>query len=354
MATRRRLLKMLAAAVVPVVGGAAWLLPRRANAYYRGPVSDHFDGERFFNPGGKSPKGLDQVLRLYAMENWIAWPAAFPSPHTDTPPPTIGTNRARLAFVGHASWLIQTAGLNILIDPHWSIMASPFSFTGPRRINPPGIAFDALPKIHAILITHNHYDHMDVPTIARLWMRDRPLVVTPLGNDTILKTEIPDLDVRPVDWGDRIDLAGAVSVMAVPTQHWSARGARDRMHALWASFVIATPVGKIYAVGDSGFGDGGTFRRVAEAHPGIRLALLPIGAYEPRLFMMSQHMNPEDSVAAFELSGAAQALGHHWGTFRLTTEAHDAPAAALADALVARGIKSERFVAMRPGQVVEI
>jgi L-ascorbate metabolism protein UlaG (beta-lactamase superfamily) len=157
-----------------------------------------------------------------------------------------------------------------------------------------------------------------------------------------------------VDWGDRIDLSGAVSAMAVPTQHWSARGARDRMHALWASFVIATPVGKIYAVGDSGFGDGGTFRRVAEVHPAIRLALLPIGAYEPRWFMVSQHMNPEDSVAAFELCGATQALGHHWGTFRLTTEAHDAPAAALTEALVARGIKSERFVAMRPGQVVEI
>jgi L-ascorbate metabolism protein UlaG (beta-lactamase superfamily) len=178
--------------------------------------------------------------------------------------------------------------------------------------------------------------------------------VTPLGNDAILKVELPDLDVRTVDWGDRIDLSSDVVVATVPTQHWSARGARDRMHALWASFVIATPAGKVYAVGDSGFGDGSTFRRVAEAHPGIRLALLPIGAYEPRWFMMSQHMNPDDSVAAFELCGAAQALGHHWGTFRLTTEAHDAPATTLLEALAARGIAEERFTAMRPGQVVEI
>ena len=122
----------------------------------------------------------------------------------------------------------------------------------------------------------------------------------------------------------------------------------------WASFVIGTPAGTIYAVGDSGLGDGGTFRSVAQAHPGVRLALLPIGAYEPRWFMQTQHMNPEDSVAAFELCGAAQALGHHWGTFQLTTEAHDAPPAALAEALAARGIAPERFVAMRPGQVVDV
>jgi L-ascorbate metabolism protein UlaG (beta-lactamase superfamily) len=354
MATRRRLLKMLAAAAVPVAGGAAWLLPRRANAYYRGPVSDHFDGERFFNPSGRPPKGLEQVLRLYAVEKWDPWPDRFPSPYVDRPPPAVGGGKARLAFVGHASWLIQAAGINILIDPHWSDLASPVSFTGPRRINAPGIAFDDLPKIDAVLITHNHYDHMDAPTVARLQRRDRPLVITPLGNDAILKAAIADLNVRAVDWGDRLDLAPDLSIATVPTQHWSARGARDRMHALWASFVIATPAGKIYAVGDSGFGDGGTFRRVAEEHPGIRLALLPIGAYEPRWFMASQHMNPEDSVAAFALSGAMQALGHHWGTFRLTTEAHDAPPAALAEALAAQGIAAERFVAMRPGQVVEI
>jgi L-ascorbate metabolism protein UlaG (beta-lactamase superfamily) len=354
MSSRRLLLKLLAAAAVPMVGGAAWLLPRRANAYYQGPHSDHFDGERFFNPDGRSPKGLDQVLRLYAMETWAKWPREFPSPHSDKPPPAVGGPRARLALIGHASWLLQAGNRNVLIDPHWSDMASPFSFAGPRRINPPGIAFDDLPAIHAVLVTHNHYDHMDVPTLARLHRRHRPLVVTPLGNDAILRTEIPDLDVKAVDWGDRVELSPDVGVTAVPTQHWSARGARDRMHALWASFIIGTPAGAIYAVGDSGLGDGGTFRSIAQAHPGIRLALLPIGAYEPRWFMRTQHMNPQDSVAAFELCGAAQALGHHWGTFQLTTEAHDAPPAALADALAERGIAPARFAAMRPGQVVEI
>ncbi len=353
MPTRRRLLKMLAAVAAPIAGGATFLVPQRANSYYAGPVSDHFDGVRFFNPGGRTPKGLVQVARLYAMETWAKWPAAFPSPYADKPPAAVTGMRARLAYVGHASWLIQAAGRNILIDPHWSDRASPVSFAGPTRINPPGIAFDDLPRIDLVIVTHNHYDHMDIPTLARLWLRDRPRIVTPLGNDTILEADIPDLEAHAVDWGDRIDL-GDIAIFTEPTQHWSARGARDRMHALWASFVIATPAGKIYAVGDSGLGDGATFRGIGARHPGLRLALLPIGAYEPRWFMSSQHMNPDDSVQAFELCGARQALGHHWGTFQLTTEAHDAPPAALAVAREARGIPAERFPAMRPGQVVEI
>ena len=355
MPSRRRLLTMLAAVAAPVAGGAAFFMPSRANGYYRGPVSDHFDGERFFNPTGRTPKGLDQVLRLYWMETWEKWPAAVPSPYpADRPPPRVSGTGARLAYVGHASWLIQAAGLNILIDPHWSPRASPVSFAGPTRVNPPGIAFDDLPKIDAVIVTHNHYDHMDVPTIARLWARDRPLVIAPLGNDTILKADVPDLNTRTVDWHDRVDLSPDLSLFAEPTQHWSARGTRDRMHALWASFVIATPAGKIYAVGDSGFDDGSTFRQVATRHPGLRAALLPIGAYEPRWFMSSQHMNPDESVQAFSLCGASLALGHHWGTFQLTTEAHDAPPAALAAALQAHGVAPKRFTAMRPGQVVEI
>jgi hypothetical protein len=218
---------MFAAVAAPVVGGAAFFFPKRANAYYRGPVSDHFDGERFFNPVGRTPKGLDQVMRLYWMETWEKWPAALPSPFTaDRPPPRVSGAGARLSYVGHASWLLQTASLNILIDPHWSARASPVSFAGPTRANPPGIVFEDLPKIDVVIVTHNHYDHMDVPTVARLWTRDRPLVVTPLGNDTILKADIPDLNTRTVDWHDRVDLAPDLSLFAEPTQHWSARGTR--------------------------------------------------------------------------------------------------------------------------------
>ncbi len=334
--------------------GAAALLPRKSNAYYSGPVSDHFDGQRFFNPGGRSPKGLMQVARLYTGETWAQWPAEVPSPFRDRPPASVDGKKARLVYVGHASWLIQTAGRNILIDPVWSERASPVTFAGPRRVNPPGIAFDDLPPIHVVIVTHNHYDHLDMSTLTRLWQRHRPEIVTPLGNDSIMRAEIADLKAQAVDWGHVVELGSGVRAHVEPTQHWSARGARDRSHALWASFVLETPAGKIYAVGDSGFADGATFRHVGRRHPSIRLALLPIGAYEPRWFMESQHMNPADAVAALRLCGAEAALGHHWGTFQLTTEAHDAPPADLAVALAAEGLASNRFHAMRPGEVSEI
>lgn len=355
MSTRRRFLAFGLAAGATVVGGAAALLPRKANAYYCGPVSDHFDGHKFFNPRGQSPKGLAEVARLYALESWARWPSELPSPHSaDKPPRGVAASNARLTFVGHASWLVQAAGLNILIDPVWAERASPFAFAGPRRVNPPGIAFDDLPPIHVVIVTHNHYDHMDLETLGRLWRRDRPRFVTPLGNDRILRANLPDSEASAVDWGDVVALTPEVRAHCVPTQHWSARGSRDRHHALWASFVLETPVGKIYAVGDSGFGEGRNFRHVGSAHPGIRLALLPIGAYEPRWFMAGQHMNPSDAVAAFELCGAERAVGHHWGTFQLTTEPHGQPPADLLVALQAAGIARDRFRPVQAGQVITV
>ena len=165
-----------------------------------------------------------------------------------------------------------------------------------------------------MLVTHNHYDHMDVGTIGRLWQRFRPRIVTPLGNDTILKRDVPGLAASVVDWDDAIDLGGGVTVHVEPTLHWSARGAGDRMHALWASFVVEAGGRKVYCVGDSGFGDGATFARVGRRHPGLALALLPIGAYEPRWFMRNNHINPEEAVEALALcgarAGARPPLGH--------------------------------------------
>ena len=352
--TRRRLIKMLSATGIVGTGGFAMLRAGAANAYYQGPASDHFDGTLFFNPGGKQPGGTHRILQLCFMEKWEKWPTRVESPFNDRPPSEVTGARARIAFIGHASWLIQTGGLNALIDPHWSDRASPFTSWGPTRCCVPGIRFEDLPPIHAVLVTHNHYDHLDLPTLVRLWERDRPRIITPLGNDAIMQQGIPGLVATAVDWGDRTDLGNGIVVHTEPTQHWSARGTRDRRHALWASFVLETPAGRIYAVGDSGLGDGRTFRHVGARHPGIRLALLPIGAYEPRWFMRHQHMNPADAVEAFQLCGTERALGHHWGTFQLTTEARDAPPQALAEALRQRRIAPERFRAVQPGEVIEI
>lgn len=323
---------------------------------YDGPASDHFDGTHFFDPDGSPPKTLREVLRWQfggGRQRQI-WPEWAPSPHSDTPPARVDGDKARLSFVGHASWLIQTSGQNILIDPVWSDRVSPLRFAGPKRHNDPGIAFDALPAIDMVLVSHGHYDHLDVATLSRLHAKFSPRVITPLGNDVTMRRTERAIRAEAFDWHDLVDLGGGVAVTLVPTRHWSARGLFDRNKALWASFVLETPAGKIYIVCDSGYGTGAHFRRVAQLHGPLRAAILPIGAYEPRWFMQDQHMNPHDAVKALADCGAALALAHHHGTFQLTDEAIDAPVKALQTALDEAQIPRERFVALKPGQMVEI
>ena len=328
----------------------------RRSKTYSGPVTDHFDGQRFFDPDGAPPKSLSHILRWQfgRGRKRAVWPEWVPSPHADTPPDRVDGERVRLSFVGHASWLIQTAGLNILVDPVWSERVSPVSFAGPKRHNDPGIAFDALPNIDVVLVSHGHYDHLDIRTLSKVTARFTPRVVTPLGNDLTMLEKDSKIRVEAFDWHDRVELSDQVAVTLVPTRHWSARGLLDRNRALWASFVLETPKGKIYVVCDSGYGTGAHFRRVAEAHGPLRLAILPIGAYEPRWFMRDQHMNPEDAVQALADCGAEMALAHHHGTFQLTDEAIDAPALALGEALDAANVPREKFVVLKPGQVMEI
>jgi L-ascorbate metabolism protein UlaG (beta-lactamase superfamily) len=351
---RRRVLKGLAALGLLGTGGFA-LSPVRANAYYSGPVSDHFDGVRFFNPGGPGPKSLRQLIKWQLTARAEIWPSVFPPPRPQAVPAArVGAGESVVTFIGHASYLVQTAGLNILFDPVYGERASPVQFAGPKRVNAPGIAFDRLPKIDVLLISHNHYDHLDTTAIAAIWRRDRPRIIAPLGNDTIITSGVADAKVETFDWDQTTPLAPGVTLDCVATQHWSARGTRDRMHALWSSFVVAGPAHTIYIVGDSGFGDGRTFRHVAQRHARIDLALLPIGAYEPRWFMRDQHMNPDDAVQALKFCGAKRAVGHHWGTFKLTSEAVDAPKRDLATALATHGVAADRFVALHPGDVVTL
>jgi L-ascorbate metabolism protein UlaG (beta-lactamase superfamily) len=260
----------------------------------------------------------------------------------------------RVSYVGHASLLIQTAGLNILLDPVWSKRASPFRFIGPKRVNDPGVAFADLPPIDVVLVSHGHYDHLDLTTLSRLAAAHRPRVITPLGNDTIMRNHDPVVRAEAYDWNDRVDIGACVAATLVPTHHWSARNLSDRNMSLWASFVIETPGGRIYFVADSGYGEGRHFRSARERHGPFRLAILPIGAYEPRWFMRDQHMNPAESVQAFIDCGAELALGHHYGTFQLTDEPIDAPLVALAEALKAAGIPADRFCTLRPGEVWQL
>lgn len=323
------------------------------NPYYSGPVTDHFDGTRFFVPGHSFGKTHLDLLKWQFGGGRETWPKHYPA-GLDRPPERVDGDRLRITSIGHASFLMQTGGLNILIDPVWSDRASPVSWAGPKRVNPPGIRFEDLPPIDVVLVSHNHYDHLDLATLSRLRRTHRCRFIVPLGNDTILRRHESALDGEPFDWGDRVALNGRVGVHFEPSYHWSARGLGDRLMALWAAFVIETPAGTVYHIADTGYRDGAIFREMRRKHGQIRLAVIPIGAYEPRWFMRDQHIEPSESLRILQDCGAEQALAHHWGTFQLTNEAIEAPLAALDRALAVEGIAAERFLVRRPGGVTEI
>lgn len=352
---RRTLLKYLTLAGIAGTGAVFARAAIRGNPYYSGPVSDHFDGTRFFNPGGEMPRGFIDLLRWQLGGNQAEWPASVPSPYpTAVPEPTVDRHALRITMVGHASMLLQVAGLNLLFDPVWSERTSPVSFLGPRRVNPPGIAFDDLPPIDAVLVSHNHYDHLDLDTLARLAGSHRAHFYTPLGNDTIMREVVPAERITTRDWGEDVALSDSVRLYMEPVHHWSARGSQDRRMALWAGFVLDTPAGKIYHVGDTGFHDGINYRAMAERHGGFRLAILPIGAYAPRWFMQAQHQNPDEAVRGHLLCRAQYTAGHHWGTFQLTNEPVGQPASRLQTALRRHGVSQTAFRALQPGETWDL
>ncbi|RLQ88220.1 MBL fold metallo-hydrolase [Notoacmeibacter ruber] len=348
---RRKLL--FAGAGATLAGLLGWGLAPRSNPYYQGPVTDHFDGERFFNPGSPMTTDLGDFIRMRWSEDSAEWPDNYPAGPKDIPPARVEGEGLRVSFVGHATFLIQTAGLNILTDPVWSERASPFSFTGPKRVNAPGIAFDDLPKIDIVLLSHNHYDHLDEATIGRLAQRDNPRFIVPLGNDTILRSILPDIAVEAFDWGGKTVIENGFTIQLHQSHHWSARGVKDRRMALWAAFSLHGPAGNIYFAGDTGFGDGHHFRAARQEAGPFRLALLPIGAYAPRWFMSYSHQDPTEAVAAFEILEAEQALAYHWGTFKLTAEPVDEPPNLLVEALKAKSFDKNQFLSPRPGDIWE-
>jgi len=322
------------------------------NPYYRGPPSDHFDGTRFFNPGQTTPdRGFGDIMRWKFGSRPARWPRSVPVTEAV---PEAQVSGLRITMVGHATLLIQAAGLNILTDPVWSDRASPFSFAGPKRATRPGIDFARLPPIHVVLLSHNHYDHLDMATLKRLEAAHRPLFVMPLGNDAIVRPAVPDARIVTGDWGDAIGLGEGAEAHLVPANHWSSRGVRDRRMALWCGYMIRTGAGLVYFAGDTGYGGGAIFRAMREGFGTPDMSLIPIGAYEPRWFMEPQHANPDEAVRIMLDTGTKRAIGIHWGTFQLTDEARDAPAIGLEAALAANGIDPALFVAGVPGGVYEV
>jgi L-ascorbate metabolism protein UlaG (beta-lactamase superfamily) len=320
------------------------------NRYYTGAPSDHFDGVRFFNPGqAPTDRSLAALLRWRTGGGRTPWPKWVANAATAKPAARV--HELTVTMVGHATVLVQLAGCNLLIDPIWSERASPVRWAGPRRVNEPGIAFADLPPIDAVLITHNHYDHLDIATLRRLHGAHHPRFITPLGNEVLLARAVSPNGTEAADWGDTVPIGDHVRVTLVPAHHWSARVLGDRRMALWCGYVIQSSSGLVYNAGDTAYGDGRIFFDIAERFGPPDVAILPIGAYEPRWFMKDQHTNPEEAVRIMMACHAPQALGVHWGTFQLTNEARSAPKEALLAALRQHDISQDRFLALEPGQV---
>ena len=306
---------------------------------YRGVPSDHFDGRRFHNETPTEHAGLGDLLRWMATRKpgpWRKWTEVPPAP---SPPRRVGRGQMRVTFVNHATVLIQMDGVNILADPIWSERCSPVSFAGPKRVVPPGLRFDQLPPIDVVLVSHNHYDHLDLPTLKRLSAEHRPRIFVPLGNQVFDGTGV--LGAEELDWWESVEVRDGVRVSAVPAQHFSGRGMFDRDRALWAGFVVSGPAGPAYFAGDTGFGP--HFGEIRDRFGPPRLALLPIGAYRPEWFMSRVHASPEEALSAHRILGAGTSVGIHFGTFRLADDGQDEAPSRLETLVREEGAPKPRF-----------
>lgn len=312
-------------------------------------MKPHFDGRRYHFPDAEPPNSGWSALRWAVTRRPARWPRHIENPPADPVDNRVESDRLRVTTINHATVLVQSAGMNILTDPVFSKRVSPVRFAGPARHRKPGLTLDELPPIDVVLISHSHYDHMDIRSIQRLNEKYKPRFVTPLGNRRIFDSDQSRSAVE-LDWWETHRVNSKTEITLVPARHWSSRTALDANRALWGGFAIRLPSGLIYFAGDTGYGDGRHFSLAREKLGHFRLALLPIGAYEPRWFMKPQHMNPAEAVQAFIDLQAAYALGIHFGTFRLTDEAHDSPQKDLNTALAQAPDLAGRFQALLNGQ----
>ena len=364
----------------------------------RFPLSDHCDGTRFFTPGAPPLPHLGKVLRWRFTRRVPDWQPVSITPRDAPPAPPAKSPAVTATWVNHSTFLLQFPGLTLLTDPVFSQRIGLFGRIGPRRVHAPGLAFESLPRIDAILLSHDHYDHCDLPTLRRLARAHDPLIIAPLGFHKLLRraalTRIVELDwwqthtlsltlssssapppFRPSAISDPATSAPSLSyalsslpssvsasgtsassgatITLTPAQHWSNRLTGPRCGRLWGGFMINTPARRLFFAGDTGYHPT-IFRDIATRLGPPDLALLPIGAYEPRWFMSDQHVNPAEAVQIHRDLGSRLSLGMHWGTFQLTDEPRLAPPADLRKALSATGLPEDLFRVMEPGQSLTV
>lgn len=308
--------------------------------------SPHFIDGRFTN-GIETDKTWWDFIKMRISTEYAEWPEWIDSPYGPVPTEKVRGNEIRVTHINHSTVLIQTGGFNILTDPIYSDRASPFPFMGPKRVLNPGIRFDDLPKINVVIISHDHYDHLDLPTIERLVARDNPKILLGLGVGERLDSMN---NVKELDWWEKVEIAKDFSLTFVPVQHFSGRTPFDRFSTLWGGFVIEIGKRKIYFGGDSGYAN--HYKKTFEKFGPLDLSLLPIGGYEPQSFMGFAHLNPKEAVQAHLDLRSRKSIGIHYGTFQLTAESIDEPINLLAKERDLAGLKEGAFITLEHGQPV--
>lgn len=311
-------------------------------------ISDHFNGKRFYNPtlAEQFSPSISDVFRM-ATEGRPQWPENVENrgiPHLNE---KLGTNDIGLTFVNHATFLIQLPGLNILTDPVWSDRVGPISWFGEKRVRAPGVKLEELPKIDIIVISHNHYDHLDIETFKKLNERFSPKILVPVGDKALIES-ISVKNVHELDWWESVQINPNTRITFTPSQHSSRRGIFDLDQSLWGSYFIQHGGRGIYFDGDAGYST--HFAEIKKRFGCPDIALLGIGAYLPRWFMKPLHMNPDEAVVAHKDLGAKISIGMHFGTFQLAAEAFDQPQKDLKEALEKEGLSQDSFIILHEGE----
>lgn len=287
---------------------------------YKENNSDHFDGKKFVNPDAVGNHNYGDVLKWWLSGNDKGNWEKLGETDVQQQSPSHGNNSLdeyHITFVNHATFLLQVDGFNILTDPIWSDRASPYQWIGPKRMRPPGIKFKDLPPIDAVLISHNHYDHLDIRTVKRLQKQHNPEFIVPLGVEKYL-VQNGIQKVAHLDWWDKLNLSHSLELTAVPARHFSGRGLFDRNKTLWCGYVLHSKLGNIYFAGDTGYGS--FLEKISSRFGPILTSLLPIGAYKPRWFMKSIHMSPEEAVRAHRILQSQTSIATHFGTFPMADD----------------------------------
>jgi L-ascorbate metabolism protein UlaG (beta-lactamase superfamily) len=313
---------------------------------YHGPVSDHFDGKKFINPGDVKAKGFPDVFKWMFTRKRGPW-QEIKSPNYGNKPVARVNTGMRITFVNHSTFLIQTDGINILTDPVWSKRTSPFEWAGPRRMRPPGLKFEDLPPIDVLLLSHNHWDHLDIRTVRKIFNAHQPKIITPLGVGKFLnESDVPG--AIDMDWWQEQEPVSGLRVQCVPAQHFSGRGMFDRDATLWCGYVIKRTGGNIYFAGDTGYNPN-TFKEIGSRCAPISLAMIPIGAFKPQWFMSPIHCSPSEAVKIHLEVRAKSSVATHFGTFALADDGQMEPIDDLKSAIRSAGLNSDSFIVLNEG-----